>query len=119
MKLLNLIVIFSLLLFANSVFAALEIKGTVPEIPPVQSAPIGISPNINDNIQRTDEVIKPQAENQNVIDQSASNNSLDLAEISEIKEMGFEKSNIWIWWVVIILGFVVLGFWIKKNKEKI
>src|SRR4051812_17540717 len=102
---------------AGSVFAAPGPSGTVPVLPPLLAPQPNVKPNLGNNIQLSDPSHPvdsgQQVQPTNSPDTNSQNNLIPV-----LLAQPYEKSNIWIWVVLILAGFMVIVFFIIKAAKK-
>ena len=100
--------------FASPALAARQVKGAVPDLPPLQAAPAGIAPNFGKNIQYSDPAHPAQAA---VPTDSRLLNSNTPGNEAVVVSPGvpYQKTGSWLWWVFGILILGGGGAWIIRK----
>ena len=106
--------------FIHPVYAAKQVQGSVPVVQPLQPPAIGVSANLNHNIQeqnvtQSGEANAPSSAQPTFVDQQ---NPLNQVGASGSTTAVYKKSSSWVWWPFIILGLILVGFWVKRRLEQ-
>jgi hypothetical protein len=101
--------------FVNPALAAKTVKGSVPVVKPLQPAPAGVSPAFNRSIQYQDPNYQPNSGQSPQNSRPGQSSSAEGSLATVAKTNGGNHN--YIWWPVVLLGALILGFWFyKRNK---
>ena len=108
--------------FINPALAAKAVKGTVPQLKPLQPAPAGIFPAYSKNIQHQDVNYVPSNGNPNV--KSAPEEQLPgqnpaLGQSSTAAALTQSSpARHYVWWIIVLLAALILGFFVYKRRRR-
>jgi hypothetical protein len=107
--------------FFSPALAANTVKGSVPKVQSLQPLPQGISPAYNKNIQYQDPNYQNAPGNTTPgVDQKTDNtasNHNDLTEHLSATVSQSAPTQHYIWWLVILLLAIIVGFWVYKRRN--
>ncbi len=107
--------------FFSPALAANTVKGSVPKVQSLQPLPQGVSPAYNKNIQYQDPNYQNAPGNTTPgVDQNTNNtasNHNDLTEPLSATASQSAPTQHYIWWLMILLLAIIVGFWVYKRSN--
>jgi hypothetical protein len=113
-------------IFSHTALAAKQVEGEVPAYVPLQQAPIGVSPNVNNNVQFSDPSHEGQFDASGTL-QTGTNTSLDDKNtgshpeliFAESKNNSSETGGSKLWFVIgLILMVIIIAIFINRNGKE-
>jgi flagellar basal body-associated protein FliL len=105
----------------NLAFAAQTVKGTIPEVKPLQPAPPGVYPDVSNNIQHTSQ--EKSASDNNNIGKSGELLPENVAPVTVQPAAGNQTSrknstSIWVLVVILAVGGASLAYILFRGNSK-
>jgi hypothetical protein len=118
-----LLIFFLSFIFINPALAAKAVKGTVPQLKPLQPAPAGIFPAYSKNIQHQDANYVPSNGSVNAVPRPDGNQQLEPSPVpgqppATAALAQSSPARHYVWWIIVLLAAFALGFLAYKRRRR-